>query len=480
MIDYSYSNEPDSAVAGLYQLVLYLNNAPNKGTGVAKVVQIGENLMGEIPQVLIDYVIGVQNNVFGGYPDSKDVAPSIVFTVVFAILMFIHLAIFIINCSRGHYFYISIAWIIYCIFRVIGFALRIVWAKDVTNIAVGLTSEFFSIVASMIIVSFNLMLTQRLFTWRHPVGGSRKLFWTFMLTLYGFVLVIVAITVLASFVPYLHFLSTISYEAWQKVVMASAILIILYSLTSVSLLGLSYWSPTKKDENLYTYQPWWIESFSTFYFVKKDAAKEAAETFMKRNTYHRHAVRVIAATKHHHNMVEGLSTQRGNLSHNLSMGLIIFSTCAILVGAILRAIIVFEANLNRDANPIGDPVVMYICWGLLEFLINASYIIWRVDLRFYRPDRLPKKVRAIITAQQSGTMSKTYASDAEDNESFVEVASQNDLHFNDERTSGSDRLDEHKKMQESYLSTSNSELNSGLPYPTEKVKGTDETSDFKF
>lgn len=482
MVDYSYSAEPKTAVAGLYKFLLYLNDKPNKGTGVSLTVDQGKNLLGPLPPVLIDYVIGLQNNVFGGYPDNSDVTPSIVCAAVFGVLMLIHLFIFIMNYSRGHYFYISFAWVVYCIFRVIGFALRAVWAQNIIDVPSGLTGEFFSIMASIIIVSFNLMLTQRLFTWRHPVGGSRKLFWVFMIGLYAGVLVIIAVTVIASFVPYLFYLSTKSYVAWQNVVMCTSILVILYSLTSVALLLLSYWSPTKKDENLYTFQPWWIESFSTFYFVKKHAAQDAAETFMKRNSNHRHAVRVIAATKHHHNMVEGLSNDRGGLSHNLSMALIIFSTLAIFVGAILRCIVVFQGYLNRDASPVGSSVAMYICWGLLEFIVNVSYIIWRVDLRFYRPDRLPKKVRAIITAQQSGVMTKTYASDAEDDdESFIEVQSSNGLHFHDDRTSRtSDGFDYEHKHQGSYLSTSTSEQHSGLPYPGEKRYGNDENSDFKF
>lgn len=91
-------------------------------------------------------------------------------------------------------------------------------------------------------------------------------------------------------------------------------MVIVYSLTATSLIGLSLWLPTKKDENRYTYQPWWIESFAPFYFIKKGAAQEAAETFMKRNSNHRHATRVIAATHHHFKVVKGLSNQRGILN----------------------------------------------------------------------------------------------------------------------------------------------------------------------
>ena len=89
--------------------------------------------------------------------------------------------------------------------KVIGFTLRAKWGTNQTLVAIGLTSEVFLIVPAVVIVSANLILAQRLFTWRHPVGGSRKLFWFFMISLYSFVTVLVAVTVLASFVPYLNF-----------------------------------------------------------------------------------------------------------------------------------------------------------------------------------------------------------------------------------------------------------------------------------
>ena len=132
------------------------------------------------------------------------------------------------------------------------------------------------IIPSIILVSINLILAQRLFTWRHPVGGSRKLFWSIMIGLYIVVLGVIAMTIVASAIPYLYYLSERAYKNYQKVVQASAILIILYTLTAVSLIALSYFfKPTTKDENLYTYQPWWIESFHPFYFVRPHAAQEA-------------------------------------------------------------------------------------------------------------------------------------------------------------------------------------------------------------
>ncbi|CAK7901761.1 hypothetical protein CAAN1_06S05600 [[Candida] anglica] len=398
-----------TAIHGLMQLLKAQNNSPADGTGIMVLVDQAHNLLGRnIPPVLTEYTLGLQPALFGGYPDKSDIVPSAIFVASFLILMFGHLFIFFKNYSRGHYFYISLSWVVYCMMRIVGFALRIVWAKDITNTRIGITSEIFLILPSEVIVSFNLILAQRIFTWRHPVGGSRKLFWGVMIQLYVVVVLVIVMTIIFQSFPSIYLLSPSMYVKYQKVVQASSILIILYSLTAIALLALAYFfKPTKKDENLYTYQPWWIESFSPFYFVKKGAANEAAATFMKRTRNHRHAIRVIAATHHHHNMVEGLSNDRGGLSHNYSLAIILVTTLFIFIGSVGRAVALFENKYKKDQGAICHPVVMYICWGLLEVIINLLYLIGRVDLRFYRPDRLPLDVRSIITAEQSLYQSET-------------------------------------------------------------------------
>lgn len=408
-----------SASAGLTEFFQSVQDF-NLGTGIQYLVKYTKNINGpNVPEALIKYSVGLQNNLFGDYPTQSDVIPSCVFATIFGVLGFVHLGIFIVNYSRGHYFWISLVWFLYCVMRLIGFALRAVWGHNQSLVTLGLASEFFLVVPSLILVSFDLILAQRLFTWRHPVGGSRKLFWGVMFGMYTMVVILIAMTVVASFVPYIYYLSMSSYESWKKVVQATAIIVILYSLTSMILIALSYlFPPTTNDDNLYTYQPWWIESFSPLYFVRPGAAQEAEETFMKRNHNHRHAIRVIAATHHHYNMVEGLTNQRGTLKHNISMALICITTVLIFIGALFRCIVTFQNRMARDLSVLCRPVVMYVCWGGFEVLINILYIIGRVDLRFYRPDVLPAKVRAIITAEQTH-----YPSDAE-SEDIVSAVSQ--------------------------------------------------------
>jgi hypothetical protein len=397
------SESDNDPLHGLFLLLQSINNGADIGTGITTIKKQAINLLGaNLPQALIDYAIGRQNNLLGGYPTHKDIAPSIVFCVVFFILGLLHFVIWIINFKRGHYFWLSIVWVFYCLMRIVGFGLRAYWGTDILQVNAGIASEVFLIIPSMVIVSFNLILAQRLFTWRHPVGGNRKLFWNIMFALYGIVCLVIAMTIVAAAVPYLYFLSYETYRQYKQVVMVSSVLIVLYSLTSISLIALSYFfKPTRKDENLYTYQPWWIESFHPFYFVQPHAAQKAEETFMKRNHNHRHAKRVIAATHHHYKMVEGLSNQRGELGHNTSLMILCVTTLLIFVGAIIRSISNFQARINAEATKVCEPVAIYIVWGLFETIVNLLYIIGRVDLRFYRPDILPAKVRAIITAEQS-------------------------------------------------------------------------------
>lgn len=48
------------------------------------------------------------------------------------------------------------------------------------------------IIPSLMLVPIKLLLAARIFTWRHPVGGSKRLFWNTKIVLYGIVLGLVA------------------------------------------------------------------------------------------------------------------------------------------------------------------------------------------------------------------------------------------------------------------------------------------------
>ncbi|KAI5961699.1 hypothetical protein KGF57_001633 [Candida theae] len=480
-------------IYGIMQLLNAQNNLPNPATGSKILSAQARNLLGQtIPPVLVDFSASSQYNLFGNYATPNDLAPSIVFTVLYAIVVFLHTAVFAINCSRGHYFWPSLGFIFYAVCRTIGFAVRAAWTKDITLTAVGIASEVFLILPNVLLTSFNLILAQRIFTWRHPVGGSRKLFWGFMYGLYAIVAGVIAMTIFAAAGLQVFMLGTPNYHRYVKVIQASSILIILYSLTSMSLIGLAYFfKPTRKDENLYTYQPWWIKSFNPFYFVRKGEPQEAAASFLKRNHNHRYAIRVIAATHHHYKTVKGLNNERGDLTHNVSMMILAVTTLIIFLSSVLRSVVCFQARSVYDRSAVGSAAMMYVFWGGLEILVNLLYLVGRVDLRFYRPDRLPKEVRQIVTAEQSLYPSEI-ESDEEANaygegkeESSVDDGDLDDFNFgstkrnsleddDDDDSEGFDFTGNHKYTS----STSHRDNKSKAPYPHHEKS--DVESEFHF
>ncbi|CAH2354711.1 hypothetical protein CLIB1423_18S01992 [[Candida] railenensis] len=396
-----------TAVVGLTRLWGSLNDLPADGTGIFILLKQANNLMGkQLPPVLRDSVLGLQLSYFGDYPDPSDLVPSIIFAIAFFIFLCAHMFIYIMNYSRGHYFNISLCAAFYCLVRTLAFSLRAAWSQDITKGRIGVAGEVFLILAPVIPVSFNLILAQRIFAWRHPVKGSSKLFWYGTFLLFGLVLVFIATNIVAGAVPVMYFLSEVVRKRYIICLQASSILIIINSLRAASLLLSTFIiRPNEKEKHLYTYQPWWIESFGIFYYVKSGEAQKAAATFSRRNSNHRHAIRVIAATHHNYSMVEGLSNQRGDLKHNHSMLIILISTVLLVAGAILRCIVMFQARIQKDTSSLGKPIAMYICYGLLEVFNNILYLVGRIDLRFYKPDRLPNDIKYMVSVQPTANQS---------------------------------------------------------------------------
>lgn len=438
---------------GVYNFLGAVMDQGDPGTGILIFVHFGKNLLGNfIPPSLINYSIKQQNALFGGYPTPWDVPPSIFFAVFYGVCMIIHILIFSINFSRGHYFWLSIAWAFYCMMKVPAFVLRVYWAKHNDLVEIALASSVLHIVPAYYLVSLNLILTQRLFTWRHPVGGSRWLFWNTMFALYAIALLIMGVIISCTFIPYIYYLRRPVFHGYAIPVQATAVAIVLYVLISVVLIALAYlFPPTTKDENLYTYQPWWVESFNPFYFVEKGAAQRAESTFMRRNHNHRHAIRVIAATHHHYKVVQGLSNQRGSLKHNFSIIMISVSTALILVGALLRCVVVFQFRPQIYGGLVSKPPMAYLTWGAFEGIVMILYIVGRADLRFYRPDVLPREVREIITALQTQHLSEDEA-EIEDHRAEVPV------YVSEEEEASFDKITD----TETSLS-----IDSRPPYPTD-------------
>jgi hypothetical protein len=380
---------------GIQSLIQSMTHGAASGTGILKLLPMTEKMFGgTVPPYLVTYALNQQLAIFGDYPTSSDVAPSAIFTAVFAILFLAHLYIFFKNCSRGHKFWLTLGFAFYCMIRFIGFGMRISWAKDIQRLEVGMASEVFIIIPIVLLASFNLVLAQRIFTWRHPHIGSEWWFWSCMIVVYTVVTGVVVMAILGSLIPYIYFLSEHHYTMCKQVSRAAAILCVLYSVLAASLvIGAFLIKPTPKSDKIWTYQPWWIESFDVFYYVPKGSCRRAEETFAEREPSAGDAVRIIASTTHYHNTLEkvhSVTSKKGTLTHNTSMSIIGLTTVILLLSSVFRCVSTFIDQTHANQSWIYKPVVMYIMFGFLETVINLVYLLGRVDLRFYRPDKLTK------------------------------------------------------------------------------------------
>ncbi|CDR38454.1 CYFA0S02e01860g1_1 [Cyberlindnera fabianii] len=387
----------ESQLLGVFKI---LGNGAAFGTG-AKVLMDkakslvhsffgGANVDVEIPTRLLNLVEDYQPAIFGSYPDSKDIAPSAIFIAIFAIFTIIYTLLFAKNWARGHKFLITLGLAIYSLIRTLGFILRLVWAKDITRLDVGLTSTIFLVICTVFLPSLNLILAQRYFTWKHPVLGSSKPFMTLMYIIYALVACVVIMTIVAAAVQIDYLLSESHFAMTKKVIRASSVLICLYSLVAVVLVfGASFIPASSNDKDVLTYQPSWISSFSTTYFAPKGAAAQnnAAVPDDKR-----HAVRVIQSSTYHHTTVHGEQQHEKELHHLGSIIVISFTTFFLFITDIFRCVSTFIDQYNKNHSWIFDPVVMYVMFGALETIVNLMYILGRIDLRFYKPDALEAPV----------------------------------------------------------------------------------------
>lgn len=413
-------NIPESLLPVFLQLQQYKNGAA-EGTGILKLLKKSKEIFGNnIPTVLEQYVLSVQHSTFGDYPHKRDIAPSVIFMVVFFIFFIAHLYIFTKNFARGHKFWLSLLFAFYCLLRVLGWLLRIVWACNIMRVETGLASSVFIIVSSVFLAGLNLVLAQRIFTWRHPKFGSRNLFWAIMIGIYAFVTGVVVMAIVGAVIPYIYFLSEHHYHMCKQVVQAAAIFNVLFSLLAGLLCLCAFiFKPSSAAQRTFTYSPWWIESFDMFYYVPKNSCQMAEDTFKTRDAHAFNAVRVIASTSHQDNAIEkvhSVTSKSGSLDHNHSILIIMLTTSILLLSSIFRCVSTFIDDTVANQSWIFKPVVMYIMFGLLETMVNVLYLTGRVDLRFYRPDKLRGCHRGSASTGFDNTANNATLAEVYDNE----------------------------------------------------------------
>ncbi|PWW77761.1 hypothetical protein C7212DRAFT_313972 [Tuber magnatum] len=114
---------------------------------------------------------------YGGRPDkSVDVPISSVLTAIFLVFAIIHMALFVRNRRRGHFFVISAVAFGFCMSRIVTFSMRIAWATHPRNAQVAIAASVFVAAGVVLMFVVNLNFVQRLLRAYHPRLVGNKLF----------------------------------------------------------------------------------------------------------------------------------------------------------------------------------------------------------------------------------------------------------------------------------------------------------------
>lgn len=390
---------------GMLSLVTPPGKVP--GTGLLKVVNLMSSMTGgKSNSALMKSVVGELPGLFGDYPNHTDVAPCAIFIAIFAIFAISHLYIFAKNHTRGQSFWPSFGLAMYCVMRVIGWALRLKWSFNVMNVKIGIASAVFCVVPVIYISIMNMLFGHRIFTWRHPETGDCKWFNSIMMGTYVVVIGIVTMGIVGQSIPYIYFLDQHHLDMCRKVTQAAAILQVLYSFSGLILIAFAYtfkpgtidhrfghFNKGEKEELPATISPTWIESVGIFYFPRK-----GSQIIVYKNQPEANAIRVIANQRP---PAGGLSRhQSGDHTHGPRM------RTAILLIAVVSALLTISSsfrvastfNVKARAGVNGQPLsswlyhnwLMYLFFGPIEIIANVLYLVMRADLRFYIPD-MPRK-----------------------------------------------------------------------------------------
>ncbi len=360
------------------------------GTGISKMLAKTKFYIGDnIPKNVVDYAMTTQAAIFGSYPDSKDVAPCAVFVAVFAIIAFAHFYVWGRDRAKGHKFYLSFGLGIYGLFQVIGFALRLGWAKDVTRLNVGIASLVFNIASVLIVNIMNVVLAHRIFTARHPETGSASWFNAIMNLVYVLVIGVLVMAIVAQVVPYIYYIDEKHYTMCKKVVRAAAILAMLVAFLGLPIIALAYsFKPgalaflgnkaSKQGEIVRTVSPTWIKSFQTFSYTSPPTVRYRDQPDGMGS-----AIRIMPVRNAEH-------PEAPSMTSNII--LIMLSSILLTAGTAMRCASTFieEKAVPGETNSIFAPVCLYLAFGLFEALANILYLVARVDLRFYIPDMAKK------------------------------------------------------------------------------------------
>lgn len=357
------------------------------GTGVVKVVKMAHDLAGpKIPTYVLDLVMTSQYNIFGNFARRWiDLVPSAIFLVVNAILAAANFYVFIRGKLRNHNFYLTFGLGWQCVFNCLGFGMRVAWALDLINLRIAIGSTV-CILLSIVVINFmNFILAHRILTFRHPETGDATWFSLLMMLVYLGFLGVLFMAMLTQLVIFSFFLDYTHWRQATGAMQASAILICLFSVGGVFIILAAYVIPRGSiplhHSSRLRLTASNIESYGLFYFPPKHS-------------------QVIQYKGDPTQMLDSgdlaARTIKGTDLHTSAM-LVIFTSVILTATAGMRcATIMVGDRWEKHPKAIYSQTIFYIGFGAFEVICNVLFLVFRIDLRFYIPDKAKKGFSGII------------------------------------------------------------------------------------
>lgn len=385
------------------------------GTGLKPLNEKTAEVLGELPPSMAALTAPHLPTLFGDYPtESGEVPANAIFIAIYSILAIANGYVFFKGWSNGHKFWPMFAMIWFALLMVIGFGVRLKYSDNFMDVSMGITSSVFIQTPIMIMEAINFYFSTRIFTWRHPDAGRSCFQRSYNAVIYSLVIILIIMSILGSVLPTLYFMTPAGWKRWQQCTQAAGILQCVYSINPILNIINAYsaapgklgkkifWGekPTVSENQPHVRQAHWIQSFGIFHYpvVKKD----------RENVYHGHNIIPTSASpggglvKRH----DGHEQTKGFIRTNIMI--LVVGSLLLLSCSIVKCIALFLTGERGggDGIPFKNvtlrPYMMFIFYGGVEALINIFWLVVRIDLRFYQPDRQRKKSSGGVVVETLG------------------------------------------------------------------------------
>ncbi|KAK9465724.1 hypothetical protein V1512DRAFT_265244 [Lipomyces arxii] len=315
------------------------------------------------------------NATFGDIPvASKDVPASAVVIAMFAVLAVVNMTIFRTNLRRGHKFVPQGAMFGLCMARIATFSMRLAYAKHPTNFHLAIASSIFQAAGVVILFVLNILFSQRVFTAMHPsISYVGSKFFNLMKVFYASVIAFLIVLIILTGVSQDAKSSVISgYIVFRKV----AIVYFAFSaiMPALILAAAHLHKQTEEDKAWPVRSASWISQYIGTY-QSHPSHKPSAREFNSQveADESRVVVHTIAPP-------ERCVRRRSEL-------LILCSSIVLTFVTSVRAAAGFLVAPEADKPWVDYRVTMYMCIAFTEWVVEFSWIVNRVDLLFYIPDK---------------------------------------------------------------------------------------------